>query len=210
MIATLEAALKPTRSRPRAERSALEIDLHRIERAIEQILLAIGEDPSRDGLRDTPRRVARAYREMFRGLTEDPATHLGRVFKQEHDGIIVLRDIPFFSVCEHHLLPFSGKVAIAYQPASGHVVGLSKLARTVDVFARRPQVQERLTDQIADALVDHLQPRGVAVIVEAEHMCMKMRGVSKCGSVMSTSAFRGVFRSDRDARADAMELMRSK
>ena len=183
------------------------IDLDRIERAVYEILIAVGEDPERDGLVDTPRRVARSYAELFRGLRESPAEHLSRVFEQQHDDVILVRDIEFYSLCEHHLLPFTGKAHIAYLPGNGHVVGLSKLARTVDVFACRPQVQERLTNQIADALDDHLQPRAVAVVIEAEHFCMKMRGVNKSASVMLTSTLRGAFRDDRAQGAEVLNLM---
>jgi GTP cyclohydrolase I len=183
------------------------IDLPRIERAVREILSAIGENPDRDGLKDTPRRVAKAYRELFGGLRIDPAQHLGRVFDQACDEIIMLRDIDFFSLCEHHLLPFFGKAHVAYLPQGGKVVGLSKLARTVDVFARRPQVQERLTTQIADALMNHLNAAGVAVVIEAEHMCMKMRGVGKPRSLMVTSALRGVFKTNPASRAEVMSLM---
>ena len=183
------------------------IDLPRIERAVREILLAIGEDPDRDGLAETPKRVARSYRELFRGLTENPATHLRRTFQQEHGEVIIVRDIEFFSLCEHHLLPFMGKAQVAYIPSGGRVVGLSKLARTVEVFARRPQVQERLTDQVADALVEHLDPQGVAVIVEAEHMCMKMRGVNKTCSSMQTFALRGLLTTDRAWGAEVVSLM---
>ena len=183
------------------------VDLPRIERAVREILLAIGEDPDRDGLLDTPRRVARSYRELFRGLRESAAGHLDRVFEQAHDEVILIRDIEFYSVCEHHLLPFTGKAHIAYLPAEGQVVGLSKLARTVDVFARRPQVQERLTNQIADAIEQHLQAKGVVVVLEAEHFCMKMRGVNKSSSVMVTSALRGAFRDDRAQGAEVLNLI---
>ena len=183
------------------------IDMPRIEQAVREILLAIGEDPDRDGLLDTPRRVARSYRELFRGLRECPATHLNRVFEQAHDEVILVRDIEFYSVCEHHLLPFTGKAHIAYLPAEGQVVGLSKLARTVEVFARRPQVQERLTNQIADAIEQHLGAKGVVVVLEAEHFCMKMRGVNKSSSVMVTSALRGAFRDDRAQGAEVMNLI---
>lgn len=183
------------------------IDFQRIERAVHEILLAVGEDPGRDGLEETPRRVARAYAELFRGLRESPAPHLSRVFEQEHDDVILVRDIEFYSLCEHHLLPFTGRAHVAYLPGNGQVVGLSKLARTVDVFARRPQVQERLTNQIADALDDHLKPRGVAVVIEAEHFCMKMRGVNKSSSVMVTSTLRGAFRDDRAQGAEVLNLM---
>lgn len=192
---------------PESDRLPTDVDLNRIERAVREILLAIGEDPDRDGLIDTPRRVARAYKEIFRGLREDPGVHLSRVFQQEHNDVIIVRDIEFHSVCEHHLLPFFGKAHLAYLPGDGHVVGLSKLARTVDVFAHRPQVQERLTNQIADALVEHLDPRGVAVIVEAEHLCMKMRGVRKGASTMVTSTLRGQFRDDPSLGAEVLNLI---
>jgi GTP cyclohydrolase I len=183
------------------------IDLSRIERAVREILLAIGEDPDRDGLIDTPKRVAKSYRELFQGLQEDPGRHLRRTFTQDHDQAIILRDIEFCSLCEHHLLPFIGKAHVAYIPARGKVVGLSKLARTIDVFARRPQVQERMTDQIADAIVKHVDPRGVAVVVEASHFCMKMRGVNKhCGS-MQTFALRGAYKTDRSLGSQIINLM---
>jgi GTP cyclohydrolase I len=182
-------------------------DLPRLERAVRDILIAVGEDPERDGLKDTPRRVAKAYRELFGGLHQDPARHLARVFEQECDEIILLRDIDFFSLCEHHLLPFSGRAHVAYLPADGKVVGLSKLARTVEAFARRPQVQERLTNQVADAIMQHLDARGVAVVIEAGHLCMKMRGIQKPNGVMVTSAVRGSFKDDPAARAEVMSLI---
>ncbi|MDP9173973.1 MAG: GTP cyclohydrolase I FolE [Planctomycetota bacterium] len=184
-----------------------DIDLHRIERAVREILLAIGEDPDRDGLAETPKRVARSYRELFRGLREDASTHLRRTFEQDHEEVIIVRDIEFASVCEHHLLPFLGRAHIAYLPKGGRVVGLSKLARTVDVFAHRPQVQERLTDQIANALVEHLNPQAVAVVIEAQHMCMKIRGVNKNSSTMQTFACRGSFKTDRAMGAEVISLM---
>jgi GTP cyclohydrolase I len=184
-------------------------DLPRIQRAVREILLAVGEDPDRDGLKDTPRRVAKAYAELFGGLSEDPARHLSRVFDQECDEIIALRNIEFHSMCEHHLLPFMGKAHVAYLPKGGKVVGLSKLARTVEVFARRPQVQERLTNQIADALMEHLDAEGVAVILEAQHMCMKMRGVSQPDAVMVTSALRGIFRENAASRHEVMQLLKA-
>lgn len=183
------------------------IDFERIERAVREILVAVGEDADRDGLAETPRRVARSYAELFRGLRESAATHLARVFEERHGDVILLRDIEFHSLCEHHLLPFSGKAHIAYLPRHGQVVGLSKLARTVDVFARRPQVQERLTNQIADAIEEHLQAKAVAVLIEAEHFCMKMRGVNKSSSVMLTSTLRGAFREDRAQGAEVMNLI---
>ncbi len=180
----------------------------RVESAVRELLAALGEDPNREGLLDTPKRVARMYRELFSGLTADPAVHLKRVFTERYDEIVLLRDIDFYSLCEHHLLPFHGRAHVAYLP-DGKVVGLSKLARTVDAFARRPQVQERMTCQIADALMEHLNPKGAAVVVEAEHLCMKMRGVQKPNGVMITSAVRGVFKTDPAARAEVMELIRS-
>ncbi len=211
MIAQLTAKTPPDAA-PEAgsdsPRSSISpVDQPRIERAVREILAAIGEDPDRDGLLDTPGRVARAYTELFAGLRESPAGHLQRVFGEHTDELVLLRDIEFFSVCEHHLLPFVGRAHVAYLPAGNRVVGLSKLARTVDVFARRPQVQERLTSQIADALVEHLEPRGVAVIVEAEHMCMKMRGVNKAHSVMLTTAFRGELKENVDMRYEVQSLI---
>ena len=185
------------------------IDRTRIERAVREILLAIGEDPDREGLRETPTRVARAYGEIFAGLRQDPAAHLQCTFAQSCDEVITVCGIKFYSVCEHHLLPFTGNVHIAYLPANGRVVGLSKLARTVEVFARRPQIQERLTDQIAEALTTHLQARGVIVVVEAEHMCMRMRGVRSVDAVMTTIARRGVFQSDATRSSEVMSLLNS-
>ncbi|MBK9119259.1 MAG: GTP cyclohydrolase I FolE [Phycisphaerales bacterium] len=183
------------------------VDVERIERAVREILLAIGEDPARDGLLDTPKRVARAYRELFAGLRQDPAAHLERVFEQETDGVVLVRDIEFFSMCEHHLLPFFGKAHVAYRPNGDRVVGLSKLARTVDTFARRPQVQERLTAQVADAMMEHLQPAGVVVMVEAEHLCMSMRGISKPGSATATTVSRGIYATDAEARREILSLI---
>jgi GTP cyclohydrolase I len=177
-----------------------------IEDAVYTILEALGEDPEREGLVETPSRVARAFRELFAGLNEDPAKHLGRVFHEKYDEIVLLRDIDFFSLCEHHLLPFQGRAHVAYLP-DGKVVGLSKLARTVEAYARRPQVQERMTAQIADALMEHLAPKGAVVVVEAEHMCMKMRGIQKPNGMMVTSAVRGVFKEDASSRAEVMSLI---
>lgn len=189
--------------------SAGEVDLRRIERAVREILLAVGEDPDREGLTETPRRVARAYREMLAGLREDAGVHLSRQFNQEQTGddAVMLRNIPFSSMCEHHLLPFTGFAHVAYLPAHGRVTGLSKLARTVDVFGRRPQMQERLTGQIADALVEHLDPRGVAVVVDGEHSCLKLRGACKSDSEMTTTAFRGLLQTDRALRSEVLSLM---
>ena len=182
------------------------IDLERAEMAVRSLLIALGEDPEREGLADTPRRVAKMYRELFAGVSANPAVHLQRVFHEEYDEVVLLRDIDFHSLCEHHLLPFHGKAHVAYLP-NGKVVGLSKLARTVDAFARRPQVQERMTCQIADALMTHLEPKGVVVVVEAEHLCMKMRGVQKPNGTMVTSAVRGTFKESPAARAEVMSLI---
>lgn len=183
------------------------VDEPRVARAVREILLAIGEDPDRDGLRETPERVARAYVEMFAGLEQDPAEVLGKVFDIEHDEMVLVKDIKMWSTCEHHLLPFHGVAHVAYIPSTqGKITGLSKLARLVEVFARRPQVQERLTGQIADALVEHLDPQGVMVVVEAEHQCMSSRGVRKLGSKTVTSAVRGVLR-HAATRAEAMSLI---
>lgn len=185
------------------------VNLQRIEKAVREILLAVGEDPDRDGLLDTPKRVAKAYAELFSGLHDDPARHLARVFDEESSGVVVLRDIEFHSMCEHHLLPFVGRAHVAYLPSGGKVVGLSKLARTVEVFARRPQVQERLTNQIADALVEHLNPAGVAVVIESEHFCMKMRGIHKQGATMITSALRGELKNDPTLRREVLDMLRA-
>jgi GTP cyclohydrolase I len=183
-----------------------EVDLNRIAVAVREILFAVGEDPDREGLLKTPQRVARMYAEMFAGLSIDPREHLKTFFEEKYDEIVVLRDVPFHSMCEHHLLPFEGKAHIAYLP-DGKVIGLSKLARVVDAFAYRPQVQERLTTQIADILTQELGARGVAVIMEAVHTCMTCRGVKKSGSVMVTSAVRGTCRSNSTTRAEVMGLL---
>ncbi|HZK80776.1 MAG TPA: GTP cyclohydrolase I FolE, partial [Humisphaera sp.] len=185
-----------------------DVDLPRIERAVREILLAVGEDPDREGLLKTPERVARSYSELMAGLRSDPREHLKTVFHERYDEIVLLRDIEFHSLCEHHLLPFTGKAHVAYLPA-GKVVGLSKLARLVEGFARRPQVQERLTTQIADALMDELNPIGAACVIEAVHTCMTMRGVKKHGSVMVTSALRGIFKENPSSRAEVLSLMNS-
>lgn len=183
------------------------VDLPRIERAFREILLAIGENPDRDGLLDTPRRVAKAYGEMFAGLAEDPSRHLATAFEQSTQQAVVVSGIEFHSTCEHHFLPFFGKAHVAYLPAGDRVVGLSKLARTVDVFARRPQLQERLTEQICDALDKNLAPRGICVVLEAEHLCMRLRGAKKPGAVTRTLGLRGHYRRDGDARREVMSLM---
>jgi GTP cyclohydrolase I len=187
---------------------APEVDLPRIAAAVREILEAIGEDPDRDGLVETPNRVARMYAETCAGLHEDPAHHLRITFDAGHDEMIMVRDIPLYSLCEHHLVPFWGTAHVAYIPNDdGRVTGLSKLARLVDGFARRPQVQERLTTQVADAVEATLDPRGVLVVVEAEHLCMAMRGIRKPGSSTVTSAVRGLFRTDDAARAEAMRFV---
>jgi len=182
-------------------------DLPRIERAVREILLAIGENPDRQGLRDTPRRVARAYREVFSGVGASAERHLRRTFAHESDQPVLVGGIEFSSVCEHHLLPFFGEAHIAYLPGKGRVVGLSKLARTVDVFARRPQLQERLCEQIAQSLHEHLSPRGVCVLLEAEHLCMRIRGARKPNARTTTLAVRGIFQIDTAARGEALSLM---
>jgi GTP cyclohydrolase IA len=182
-------------------------DQARVEQAVREILLAIGEDPDRDGLRETPRRVARAYAEMFAGLWQDSADVLATTFDLGHDEMVLVKDIEIYSCCEHHLVPFHGVAHVGYIPATdGRITGLSKIARLVDVFARRPQVQERLTSQIADALMDGLEPRGVIVVLECEHLCMSMRGIRKPGSRTVTSAVRGGFR-EPATRAEAMSLI---
>ena len=184
------------------------IDLPRIERAVREILIAIGEDPDRDGLIDTPARVARAYAEQFSGLSRHPEDVLGTVFDADHDELILVRDIEVYSTCEHHLVPFFGAAHVAYIPnEKGQITGLSKLARLVDVYARRPQVQERMTSQIADALMRVLEPRGALVVIEAEHLCMSMRGVRKPGAKTVTSAVRGMIRDSARTRAEAMSLL---
>ncbi|MBI5763367.1 MAG: GTP cyclohydrolase I FolE [Planctomycetes bacterium] len=182
------------------------VDLNRISNAVREILLAIGENPDREGLKKTPMRVAKMYAEMFQGMNVDPAEHLKTVFEEKYDEMVVLRDVPFNSMCEHHLMPFEGKAHIAYLP-NGKIVGLSKLARVVDAFAHRPQVQERLTTQIADILVKELNAKGVAVVMEAVHTCMTCRGVRKPGSVMVTSAIRGECCTSGATRAEIMSLL---
>lgn len=182
-------------------------DAERIERAVRELLEAVGEDVDREGLRETPARVARMYAEVFAGLYSDPSVHLKTQFDEGHDEMVILRDIPFYSMCEHHLVPFHGVAHVGYVP-DGKVVGLSKLARLVDGYAKRPQLQERLTCQIADALMSTLSPDGVAVVVECEHLCMTMRGVRKPGSRMVTSAVRGLFKQSAVTRSEFLELVR--
>ena len=187
----------------------MSVDTARIERAVSELLEAIGEDPARDGLVKTPHRVAKMYKELFSGLGENPADHLEVTFAAEHDEMVMVRDIPFASLCEHHLIPFIGKTHVAYIPGEdGRITGLSKLARLVDGYAKRLQVQERMTTEIADAIELALVPRGVLVVVEAEHLCMSMRGVKKSGTSTVTSAVRGLFRSDASTRMEAMQFVR--
>jgi GTP cyclohydrolase I len=183
-----------------------DVDIQKIEQAVRDILAAVGENPQREGLKDTPSRVARMYAELLAGMHQDPKKYLTSVFAEKYDEIVLLRDIPFYSICEHHLMPFIGRAHVAYLP-SGAVIGVSKLARIVDCFARRLHVQERLTDQIADFLMDSLKPKGVAVILEASHSCMTIRGIKKPGSVMATSSLRGIFRKDPKSRTEVMSLM---
>ncbi|QXM07179.1 GTP cyclohydrolase I FolE [Crassaminicella indica] len=185
------------------------MDKPKIEKAIKDILEAIGENPDREGLKDTPKRIANMYEEIFSGLKEDPKKHLEIFFQEEkHEEFVLVKDIPFYSVCEHHLVPFFGKAHVGYLPKNGKLTGLSKLARVVETISKRPQLQERLTTSIADALVEKLEPYGVIVVVEAEHMCMTMRGVKKPGSKTITSAVRGLFQKDAKARAEAMALIK--
>jgi GTP cyclohydrolase IA len=184
-----------------------QIDLPRIEKAVREILIAVGEDPDREGLQDTPQRVARSYAEVFAGLHQDPADILGTTFDINHEEMVLVKDIPFYSTCEHHLVPFHGTAHIGYIPShDGKVTGLSKLARLVEIYARRPQVQERLTTQIVEALVKYLEPKGAIVVIECEHMCMSMRGVRKPGAKTVTSAVRGQLR-EQATRAEAMSLI---
>jgi GTP cyclohydrolase IA len=193
----------PLLSRPREG-----VDLARAAAAVRELLVAVGEDPDRPGLQDTPGRVARAYAETFAGLWQDPAEVLSTTFDEDHDEMVLVKDIPMYSTCEHHLVPFHGVAHVGYIPGEdGRVTGLSKLARLVEVYARRPQVQERMTSQIADALADVLKPRGVLVVIEAEHLCMAMRGIRKPGASTVTSAVRGIFRDSPATRSEAMSLV---
>jgi len=187
-------------------KSGNKIETEKIEQAVRQILLAVGEDTNREGLRRTPERVAQMYEELLAGMRDDPDKYAEAVFTEKYDEIVLLRDIPFYSICEHHLMPFIGSAHVAYLP-TGLVLGVSKLARIVDCFARRLQVQERLTDQIADFIMKKLQPQGVAVVLEASHSCMTIRGAKKPGSVMVTSALRGIFKRDPRSRNEIMSLM---
>ncbi len=185
------------------------VDLPRIERAVREILAAVGEDPDREGLLETPARVARMYAELFSGLHSDPAIHLKKFFTEEYDEMVLVRDITFNSMCEHHMLPFYGKAHIGYVP-NGKVVGLSKLARVVEEFSRRPQVQERMTEQIANLLIEELDVKGVAVVIEASHSCMSIRGIRKPGSMCVTSAMKGLFRTNLSSRSEVMTLIYGK
>lgn len=184
------------------------VDLDKIQNAVRMILEAVGENPDREGLLDTPKRVAKMYAEVFSGLGKNPEDELSAIFNEMHEEVVIVKDIPFFSMCEHHLVPFYGKAHVAYIPSNGRVTGLSKLARIVETVARQPQLQERITSTVADTLVNKLQPLGVAVIVEAEHMCMTMRGVRKPGASTITTCVRGVYHDDAAARAEVFSLMR--
>lgn len=188
-----------------------QMDIPRAEAAVRELLIAIGEDPDREGLRATPTRVARSYAEVFGGMFVDPDEVLETTFDEDHDELVLVKDIPLYSMCEHHLVPWHGSAAVGYIPGTdGRITGLSKLARVVDLYARRPQVQERLTSQVADAVMRRLQPRGVIVVIQAEHLCMAMRGVRKPGSLTMTSAVRGIFKSDQRTRAEALSLVLGK
>jgi len=193
-------------SEPTDTQAVHAVDQPRIERAVREILAAVGEDPDREGLKGTPSRVARMYAELFSGLHEDPRVYLRKSFGEKYDEVVLVRDISFDSMCEHHMLPFMGKAHIGYLP-DGRVVGLSKLARVVEAVARRPQVQERMTETIADLVIEELQARGVAVVIEAVHTCMTVRGVRKPGTVCVTSAMKGIFRTRASSRAEIMTLM---
>ena len=202
-IETTEGATVNGRSAPTG------VDHARAEAAVRELLLAVGEDPDREGLRDTPGRVARAYEELFAGLYTDPAAVLEKTFDEGHGELVLVKDVPLYSTCEHHLVPFHGVAHVGYIPSvEGKVTGLSKIARVVDLYAKRPQVQERLTKQVADALVRKLNPRGVIVVIDAEHLCMAMRGIRKPGSRTTTSAVRGLFQTSPSSRAEALSLIR--
>ena len=188
------------------DKNKTSVDTKRIEKAVREILLAVGEDIEREGLKKTPERVARMYAELLAGMQKDPEKHLRSVFTENYEEIVLLREIPFYSICEHHLMPFIGHAHVAYLP-SGRILGISKLARIVDCFARRLQAQERLTYQIADFIMNNLKPQGVAVVLEASHSCMTIRGIKKPGSVMVTSALRGIFKRDPKSRSEIMSLM---
>lgn len=190
-----------------AKENNTQVDINKIQDAVKMILEAVGEDPTREGLLDTPKRVAKMYAEMFEGLHKDPKEYFETVFHEGHDEVVLVKDIPFFSMCEHHLVPFYGKAHVAYIPKDGVVAGLSKLARTVETVARRPQLQERITDTVAQTLMDMLAPQGVYVIVEAEHMCMTMRGIKKPGAKTITSVAKGVFEEDSVKRNEILSFI---
>ena len=185
------------------------VNHEKIETAVRMMLEAIGEDPDREGLLDTPKRVARMYEELFNGMNEDPSEYFSVIFNEEHEELVLVKDIPFFSMCEHHIVPFYGQAHIGYIPRGGRVTGLSKLARAVEAVSRRPQLQERITSTVADSIMKKLDPYGVVVVLEAEHMCMTMRGVKKPGSKTITSAVRGIFNEDAAARAEVFSLIKS-
>jgi len=187
------------------------MDIERIEKAFREIIIAIGEDPDREGLKETPNRVARMYAEIFAGINKDPSEHMKVTFKdEEHEELVLVKDIPFYSMCEHHFIPFIGKAHVGYIPRDGSVVGLSKLARLVDDIAKRPQLQERITSEVANVINKEINPLGVIVVIEAEHLCMSMRGVRKPGSRTVTSAVRGIFKKESKTRAEAMSLINCK
>lgn len=184
------------------------MNIPQIEEAIRLLLEAVGEDPNREGLLDTPKRVAKMYEEVFAGLTIDPKEYFETIFHENHEELVLVKDIPFYSMCEHHLVPFYGKAHVAYIPKGGRVAGLSKLARAVEAVSKRPQLQERITSTVADTMMETLEPHGVMVVVEAEHMCMTMRGVKKPGAKTITSAVRGVFQTDSDKRAEVFAMIK--
>ncbi|WP_312095990.1 GTP cyclohydrolase I FolE [Niallia sp.] len=184
------------------------INIPQIEEAIRLLLEAVGEDPNREGLLDTPKRVAKMYEEVFSGLTIDPKEYFETIFHEDHEELVLVKDIPFYSMCEHHLVPFYGKAHVAYIPKGGRVAGLSKLARAIEAVSKRPQLQERITSTVADTMMETLEPHGVMVVVEAEHMCMTMRGVKKPGAKTVTSAVRGVFQTDSDKRAEVFAMIK--
>jgi GTP cyclohydrolase I len=209
MSSTEASAQSETPSENCQHNGDFEVDLPRIEKAVKEILAAVGEDPEREGLLETPARVSRMYAEIFSGLHLDPSRHLKKVFREQYDEMVLVRDISFNSTCEHHLLPFLGVAHVGYVPR-GKVVGLSKLARVVEEVSRRPQVQERMTHQIADMMSKELDPKGVVVVIEAEHTCMSIRGIRKPGSLTVTSAVRGLFKTNESSRAEAMSLIHGK
>lgn len=186
------------------------VDLKKIENAVTMILEAVGEDPNREGLLDTPKRVSKMYAEMFEGLHQDPKEHFKTVFHEEHEELVLVKDIPFFSMCEHHLVPFYGKAHVAYIPRDGIVTGLSKLARAVEVTARKPQLQERITSTIADDIMEMINPHGVYVVIEAEHMCMTMRGIKKPGAKTVTAVARGIYETDEIKRSEVLSFIQMK